>query len=304
MTDAVSSSDDPSSIDALAAALRQQGYLADRRTATSAFLALKMERPLLLEGDAGVGKTALAHALAAHFGTSVIRLQCYDGLDIAQAAYEWNYAKQLLAIQSGKAQAEIYARDFLLARPLLQAIEQAQERRVVLLIDELDRADEPFEAYLLEFLSDFQISIPEYQVIRAVKRPIVVITSNRTREIHDAIRRRCLYQWLDYPDRERELAIIRSKLPNISPRLSAEIVAFVSELREVELFKRPGIAETLDWCTALYYLDRTSLDPDSISETLGALLKYEDDLARIDAPAIEQMLGRARASLSVDDADQ
>jgi len=260
-----------------------------------------MERPILLEGDAGVGKTALAHALAGAFHAPLIRLQCYDGLDIAQASYEWNYAKQLLAIQTGKAQSDIYSREYLLERPLLQAIEQSRSQPCVLLIDELDRADEPFEAYLLEFLSDFQISIPEYQTLKAGQRPIVVITSNRTREIHDAIRRRCLYQWLDYPDRERELAIIRSKIPNISARLSAEIVAFVAELREVELFKRPGIAETIDWCTALYYLDRTSLDPDSIAQTLGALLKYEDDQARLDPGTIEQMLGRARASLSADD---
>lgn len=292
--------------EALARRLQGAGYLIPRSLATSAFLALRMGKPLLLEGDPGVGKTELALALSRAFGAELVRLQCYEGLDMAQAAYEWNYPRQLLQIrlaeargESGKAAVQdLFREDFLLARPLLHALDASAEGPVILLIDELDRADEPFEAFLLEFLADFQLSIPELGTRRALRRPPVIITSNRTREIHDAIRRRCLYAMVDYPSAERELAIILSHLPGIDRRLAEEVTAFVSELRAMQLFKRPGVAETVDWCTALYHMNKTSLDPETVQETVGALLKYEDDIERADPETVAQLIGQARSRVA------
>jgi len=291
--------------EALAARLREAGYLIPRALATSTFLALRMGKPLLLEGDPGVGKTELAVALGRAFDAELVRLQCYEGLDMSQAAYEWNYPRQLLQIRLAEARHEqggtgaervrdLFTEDFLLARPLLHALDASAAGPVVLLIDELDRADEPFEAFLLEFLADFQISIPELGTRRARRRPPVIITSNRTREIHDAIRRRCLYSLVDYPAPERELAIILAHLPDIDRRLASEVAAFVSELRAMQLFKRPGVAETVDWCTALYHMNKSSLDPETVQETVGTLLKYEDDIERADPGTVAQLIGQAR----------
>lgn len=290
------------SVDALAGRLREVGYLIPRALATSVFLALRMGRPLLLEGDPGVGKTELALALARAFDAELVRLQCYEGLDMAQAAYEWNYPRQLLQIRLAEARGagdsaavqDLFSDDFLLPRPLLHALDASAHGPVVLLIDELDRADEPFEAFLLEFLADFQLSIPELGTRRAERRPPVIITSNRTREIHDAIRRRCLYSLVAYPEPQRELAIILSHCPDIDRRLAAEVAAFVAELRGMQLFKRPGVAETVDWCTALYHMNKTSLDPDSVQDTAGTLLKYQDDIERADAQTVAQLIGAAR----------
>ncbi|HSH41510.1 MAG TPA: MoxR family ATPase [Arenicellales bacterium] len=288
--------------DALAQRLREAGYLIPRALATSTFLALRMGKPLLLEGDPGVGKTELAVALSRSFDAELVRLQCYEGLDMAQAAYEWNYPRQLLQIRLAESRGDVdservqdlFSEEFLLARPLLHALDASEHGPVVLLIDELDRADEPFEAFLLEFLADFQISIPELGTRRAKRRPPVIITSNRTREIHDAIRRRCLYSLVEYPAPERELAIIMAHLPDIDRRLATEVAAFVAELRAMQLFKKPGVAETIDWCTALYHMNKTSLDPETVQETVGTLLKYEDDIERADPGTVAQLIGQAR----------
>ncbi len=280
----------PASIDETLELLRRGNYVADRPLATTLFLALELERPLFLEGEAGVGKTEIGKVLSETLGRRLIRLQCYEGLDIASAVYEWNYQRQMLEIRlaeaAGEANREALARDifderFLIRRPLLQALEPHEGGPPVLLIDELDRTDEPFEAFLLEVLSDYQITIPEIGTIRAQQPPIVVITSNRTREIHDALKRRCFYHWLDYPTAERELEIIRVRVPGIEERLSRRIVAFVQALRERDLFKLPGVAETLDWARALSTLDVLEITPDVINDTLGTLLKYQDDIARI-----------------------
>jgi MoxR-like ATPase len=276
------------SVDAVQAMLGAHGYLADRRLATALFLSLRLQRPLFLEGEAGVGKTELAKILAAATGAPLIRLQCHEGLDISQAAYEWNVSRQLLHVrlaESGGAatrdqvERSLYARDMLLARPLLAALET--DRPAVLLIDELDRADEPFEAFLLEVLSDWQITIPELGTIRARHRPRVIVTSNRTREIHDALKRRCLYHWVEFPDLEREYAIVARAVPAAPASLTRQAVAFVQRVRGLDLFKSPGIAETIDWVDALVALDRLDLDPGAVSDTLGVLLKYQDDLARM-----------------------
>ncbi|MGC8475286.1 MAG: AAA family ATPase [Acetobacteraceae bacterium] len=279
----------PGSVAATAALLSDQGYIADAALATTVHLALAMRRPLLLEGEPGTGKTEIAKALAAGLDRRLVRLQCYDGMDLAAAAYEWDHARQLMAIRLAEAAGEtdrdvlgrdIYARPFLIARPLLSAIDPDLPP-AVLLIDELDRADEPFEAFLLELLADFQITVPEYGTIRAATPPVVVLTSNRTREVHDAIRRRCLYHWVDYPDAERERAILAVRAPGVPAALSAQVVAFVQRLRGAELFKLPGVAETIDWANALTQLDQAVLTPGVVDETLGVLLKYQDDLARV-----------------------
>lgn len=277
----------PASIDAVAAQFEAQQYIADRSLATIVYLALTMQRPLFLEGEAGVGKTEVAKVLAQSLGRKLIRLQCYEGLDIGSAVYEWNYSRQMIEIRLAEAEGiadrerlgeEIFDPRFLVRRPLLQALEPAPEGPPVLLIDELDRADEPFEAYLLELLSDFQVTVPEIGTIRAERRPIVIITSNRTREIHDAIKRRCLYHWVDYPDAERERAIVQTKAPRAGAELSDQVVAFVQRLRETDLFKVPGVAETIDWVNALVELNQIALDPALVDDTLGVLLKYQDDV--------------------------
>jgi MoxR-like ATPase len=284
----------PSDVDKTLALLTAQDYVADRRLATAVFLALKLGRPLFLEGEAGVGKTEIAKVLARGLERPLVRLQCYEGLDTASAVYEWNYPRQMIEIRLAEAAGDvardalsrdIFTSQFLLKRPLLQAIDPEDGVAPVLLIDELDRTDEPFEAYLLEVLSDFQVSIPELGVIRARTPPVVVVTSNRTREIHDAIKRRCLYHWVDYPDALRELAIVRRKCPQAPERLAREVVAFTQRLRTMDLFKSPGIAETLDWAEALVALDRIALDPATVADTLGVLLKYQDDVAAI-APEV------------------
>jgi MoxR-like ATPase len=279
----------PASIDATLDLLAGGDYVAERSLATAVFLALRMGRPLFLEGEAGVGKTEIAKVLATTLGRRLIRLQCYEGLDIASAVYEWNYTRQMIEIRlaeaAGEASREALAQDlfserFLVRRPLLQALSE-DGAPPVLLIDELDRTDEPFEAYLLEVLSDFQVTIPEIGTLRAAHPPVVVLTSNRTREIHDALKRRCLYHWVDYPSFERELQIVRRKVPGVGERLSQQVVAFVQKLRALDLFKAPGIAETLDWSRALIALDCQALDPQVVDDTLGVLLKYQDDIARI-----------------------
>jgi len=303
----------PSSIDATVALLESADYVADRSLATSLFLALTMGRPLFLEGEAGVGKTETAKVLAATLGRDLIRLQCYEGLDAAHAVYEWNYPRQMVEIRlaeaSGKVDREqigrdIYSEEFLVRRPILQALEEHEGGPPVLLIDELDRTDEPFEAYLLEVLSDFQVTIPEFGTIKAQEPPIVIITSNRTREIHDALKRRCLYAWIDYPSAERELDILRRKMPGFSEKLSAEIVAFVQALRERDLFKVPGVAETLDWASALVSLDAMTLDAQTVDDTLGVLLKYQDDIARIKGTEAAMLLDQLRANMTVEAAAQ
>lgn len=274
----------PTTIDATVKLLDTADYVADRALATSVFLMLKMQRPLFLEGDAGVGKTEIAKVLASTLGRELIRLQCYEGLDIAQAAYEWNVQRQLLAIKASERTGgaaidnAIYGDEFLIKRPLLKALQGKAGAAPVLLIDELDRADEPFEAFLLEVLSDFQLTIPELGTISATEPPLVIITSNRTREIHDAIKRRCLYYWVDYPNAARELEIVRRKVPGVDARLSAQIVAFVQRVRKEDMFKLPGIAETIDWTRALTALDVIELSKENINDTLGVLLKYQDDI--------------------------
>ncbi len=294
----------PSNVDAIVALLERHAYFADRRLATSVFLALKMQRPLFLEGEAGVGKTEIAKVLARALGRTLVRLQCYEGLDTASAVYEWNYPRQMIEIRlaeaGGKIDRETLATDifterFLIKRPILQALQPDAGTAAVLLIDELDRTDEPFEAYLLEVLAEYQVTIPELGVIVASHPPIVIITSNRTREIHDAIKRRCLYHWVDYPNAERELAIVRRKVPGVDARLSREVVAFTQRLRKMDLFKSPGIAETLDWAEALVALDRIALDPDTVANTLGALLKYQDDIGAITPEVAAQLVTDAKS---------
>ena len=291
----------PSSIDELQTLLEGQHYIADRGLATSIYLALKLQRPLLLEGEAGVGKTEVAKVLASGLQTELIRLQCYEGLDINHAVYEWNYARQLLEIRLMEATGgidresaakELFIKDFLIQRPLLAALSNGPERPSVLLIDELDRADEEFEGFLLELLSDFQVTIPELGTIRAEKPPIVIITSNRTRELHDALKRRCLYFWIDYPDFEKELRIVTAKVPNAPARLAAQVTSFVQELRKVELYKVAGISETLDWISALVALDRAELDGATIEQTLGILLKNHEDIESMRSGRIESLLNR------------
>jgi MoxR-like ATPase len=290
---------DPASIDETLAALSGQQYFASRELATGLFLALKMQRPLFLEGEPGVGKTELAKAAAGMLGTHMLRLQCYEGLDTASALYEWDYPRQIMALRVAEASGEqpsndsLYKSEFLLKRPLLQALMPDPLNpgaRRVLLIDEIDRADEPFEAFLLELLSDFQVSIPEYGTVRAERAPLVVMTSNRTREVHDALKRRCLYQWIGYPARDVELQIVAARAPEAGADLQARAVAFVHRLRTLDLFKAPGVAETIDWCRALTALSVSELDPQSVQDTLGVLLKYQDDLARVDAAEIAHCL--------------
>ncbi|WP_137391607.1 AAA family ATPase [Rhodoligotrophos defluvii] len=297
----------PPSIDATLEQLAASGYIADRPFATVLYLALRMGRPLFLEGEAGVGKTEIAKVLSAMLGRRLIRLQCYEGLDAAAAVYEWNYPAQMIEIRLAEAEGkvdrkrlatDIFAERFLIRRPLLQALDASDGSAPVLLIDELDRTDEAFEAYLLEILSDFQVTIPELGTIQAAEPPIVVITSNRTREIHDALKRRCLYHWVDYPDAERERAIIAVRAPQAAATLAEEVVAFVQALRREELYKRPGIAETIDWVTALHALDRTALDPQTVNDTLGVLLKYQDDIARMEGPAAQRLLAEVQADLA------
>jgi MoxR-like ATPase len=280
----------PQSIDETIALLAGQDYLAGRALGTVLFLALKMKRPLFLEGEAGVGKTEIAKVLSKALGRPLIRLQCYEGLDVASAVYEWNYPAQMLEIRlaeasgltdRGRIESDIFSERYLIRRPVLQALSSENGRAPVFLIDELDRTDEAFEAFLLEVLSDFQVTIPELGTIKAAEPPIVIITTNRTREVHDALKRRCLYHWVDYPQAQQELEIIRRKVPHCNETLSREIVAYVQRLRTLDLFKNPGVAETIDWATALTELDRLALDPETISDTIGTLLKYQDDIARI-----------------------
>ena len=302
----------PQSIGDVERLLRGGDYVADRALATTLFLSLRMGRPLLLEGEAGVGKTEIAKVLAAGLGRRLIRLQCYEGLDVSSAVYEWNYARQMIEIRLAEAAgavpdeklaeklaADVFAAEFLIERPLLAALRDDEAGAPVLLIDELDRTDEPFEAYLLELLSDFQISIPEIGTIQAKQPPVVVITSNRTREIHDALKRRCLYHWVDYPDAGRELRIIEARLPGIDANLSRHVVAFVQRLREEDLYKLPGVAETLDWAQSLLQLDQIALDSGAIDDTLGALLKYQDDIARIRGSEAARILEEVKSELAL-----
>jgi len=283
--------------------LAGEDYVADRRLATAVFLALKLARPLFLEGEAGVGKTEVAKVLSSGLGRPLVRLQCYEGLDIAGAVYEWNYPRQMIeirlaeaagAVAKGDLARDIFTEKFLLKRPLLQALAPDDAVPPVLLIDELDRTDEPFEAYLLEVLSEYQVTIPELGPVRAATPPVVVITSNRTREIHDAIKRRCLYHWVDYPDAGRELAIVRRKCPKASEALARQVVAFTQRLRTMDLFKAPGIAETLDWAEALIALDRVALDPATVADTLGALIKYQDDLTTLTGETTARLVEEAQ----------
>ncbi len=294
----------PGSIDDLQLLLEQQAYIADRGLATSVYLALKLQRPLLVEGEAGVGKTEIAKVLASGLETELIRLQCYEGLDISHAVYEWNYARQLLEIRLMEASGgvdrhtatrQLFTEEFLIQRPLLRALSSTGDRPPVLLIDELDRADEEFEGFLLELLSDFQVTIPELGSIRAVTPPIVVITSNRTRELHDALKRRCLYFWINYPDFDKELRIVMTKVPGAAARLAQQVTAFVQELRSVELYKMAGVSETLDWIAALIALDRTELDAATIEQTLGILLKNHEDIEALRGDRISDLMNRALA---------
>jgi MoxR-like ATPase len=292
------------SIDELQKALADHSYVADRSLTTAIFLALKLNKPLLLEGEAGVGKTEIAKTLSSMLGRDLIRLQCYEGLDVNTTIYEWNYTRQMLQIRmleaSGNAQDDealgnIFGPDFLIKRPLLQAIEASDELPPILLIDELDRADEEFEAFLLELLSDWQISIPELGTIRAAQPPTVIITSNRTREVHDALKRRCLFYWVDYPSLEKELEIVKARLPHASDRLSQQVVSFVQELRNLDLYKLPGVAETIDWATALAALEQTELSVEMVEDTLGAILKYQDDIAQVKGSTVRALLAKVTA---------
>jgi MoxR-like ATPase len=296
----------PDSIEATLDLLAKAHYIADRSLATVLYLALRMGRPLFLEGEAGVGKTEIAKVLSTALGRRLIRLQCYEGLDISSAVYEWNYGAQMIAIRLAEAEGEgdrariehdVFSERFLIKRPLLQALEPDPAGPPVLLIDEIDRTDEAFEAFLLEVLADFQITVPELGTVKAAQPPIVLVTSNRTREVHDALKRRCLYHWVGYPNAERELKILRTKVPGISKKLSEQVVAFVQSLRKEDLFKSPGVAETLDWAGALTELDVVALDPTTVSDTLGALLKYQDDIARLDGSKVKALLDEAKAEL-------
>ena len=293
----------PESIEDVQNLLRDQVYISDRALAVPIFLAMKLRRPLFLEGEAGVGKTEIARALADGLGTNLIRLQCYEGLDINQAVYEWNHTRQVLEIRlmeaSGDidrdaANADLFSERFLVKRPLLQAIDAAEEKPPVLLIDELDRSDEEFEGFLLELLSDYQITIPELGTYKAAHPPIVIITSNRTREIHDALKRRCLYYWVDYPDYQKELQIITARIPEAPRKLAEQVTAFIQEMRETELFKIPGVSETLDWLSALLALNQTELDPAVIDDTLGMMLKYQDDIESVKGEPVRAMMERSR----------
>ncbi len=296
----------PTSIEATFDLLAKAGYIADRSLATVLYLALKMGRPLFVEGEAGVGKTEIAKVLSTTLGRRLIRLQCYEGLDISSAVYEWNYGAQMIAIRLAEAEGDgdkariehdVFSERFLIKRPLLQALEPDPVGPPVLLIDEIDRTDEAFEAFLLEVLADFQVTIPELGTVKAAQPPIVLVTSNRTREVHDALKRRCLYHWVGYPNAERELKILRTKVPGIAKKLSEQVVAFVQALRKEDLFKQPGVAETLDWAGALTELDVVALDPATVSDTLGALLKYQDDIARLDGSKVKTLLDEAKAEL-------
>jgi MoxR-like ATPase len=296
----------PATVADTAKLLSQHGYIADLELATTVHLALVMQRPLFLEGEPGTGKTEISKVLAAGLNRRLVRLQCYDGMDLSAAAYEWDHARQLMAIRLAEAAGQtdrdelsrdIYTREFLQARPLLSAIDPDLPP-AVLLIDELDRADEPFEAFLLELLADFQITVPEFGTVRAATRPVVVLTSNRTREVHDAIRRRCLYHWVDYPDASRERAILAARAPGVSEKLAAQVVDFVQRLRGEELFKLPGVAETIDWSKALVALDKLALDAQTVNDTLGTLLKYQDDIGRIRGSEAEKLLAEVRAELA------
>ena len=297
----------PASIDATLTLLGDGNYVADRALATTLFLSLKLGRPLFLEGDAGVGKTEIANVLSQTLGRRLVRLQCYEGLDVASAVYEWNYPAQMIEIRLAEAEgvkdraklgSDIFSERFLIKRPLLQALEPDEAGPPVLLIDELDRTDEPFEAYLLELLADFQVTIPEFETIKAAEPPIVIITSNRTREIHDALKRRCHYHWIGYPDAARELSILTLRVPDAGDRLSREIVGFVQSLREQDLFKLPGISETIDWASALVQLDKLALDPQTVNDTLGVLLKYQDDIAKIQGSEAAKLLDQVNAELA------
>ncbi len=297
----------PQSIDNVLRIFAGQNYICGRDLGTVAFLALNLQKPLFLEGEAGVGKTEIAKALAAGLGRRLIRLQCYEGLDAAAAIYEWNFSAQMIAIRTAEAsgntdrgalQSELFSQDYLIRRPLLQAMEPHDAGPPVLLIDEVDRTDEPFEAFLLEALSEFQVTIPEIGTIKAQEPPIVILTSNRTREVHDALKRRCLYHWVDYPTFTREVEILQARVPGCTAALSNDIVAFVQELRGEDLFKNPGIAETIDWARCLIALDAVALSPEVISDTLGAVLKYQDDIAKIAGSEATRILNEARANLA------
>jgi len=295
----------PASINETLALLQGGGYVADRALATVLFLALRMKRPLLLEGEAGTGKTEIAKVLSAALGRKLIRLQCYEGLDLASAVYEWNYAGQMMAIRLAEAggasgdrerlESDIFSEKYLIKRPLLQALEPQEGGAPILLIDELDRTDEAFEAFLLEILADSQVSIPELGTVKAAEPPIVILTSNRTREIHDALKRRCLYHWVGYPDAARELAILKARAPHAPAKLAKQVVNFVQAIRKEELFKAPGVAETLDWATALVELDAVALDPALVSDTLGALLKYQDDIQAMQGSKVKELLDQAKS---------
>ncbi|MDI7863300.1 MoxR family ATPase [Rhizobiaceae bacterium n13] len=305
MSDAPSSAL-PASIDETIELLAGEDYLAGRSLGTVVFLALRMKRPLFLEGDAGVGKTEIAKVLSKALGRPLIRLQCYEGLDVSSAVYEWNYPAQMLEIRlseasgvtdRGRMEADIFSERYLIRRPVLQALSMEGGKAPVFLIDELDRTDEAFEAFLLEVLSDYQVTIPEIGTVRAAEPPIVIITTNRTREVHDALKRRCLYHWVDYPDATQELEIIRRKVPGCNEALSRQVVSYVQKLRTLDLFKNPGVAETIDWATALTELDRLALDPETISDTLGTLLKYQDDISRIQGTDGKRVLDEIKAEL-------
>ncbi|TIO10380.1 MoxR family ATPase [Mesorhizobium sp.] len=297
----------PRTIDETLDLLTGADYVADRSLATVLFLSLRMKRPLFLEGEAGVGKTEIAKVLAQALGRRLIRLQCYEGLDVSSAVYEWNYAAQMIEIRMEEAagkvdrsdmERNVFSEKYLIRRPVLDALTGKAGAAPVFLIDELDRTDEAFEAFLLEILSDFQVTVPELGTIKAEEPPIVIITTNRTREIHDALKRRCLYHWVDYPNAERELEIVRRKVPQANSRLSAEVVSFIQKLRQIELFKVPGVAETIDWAGALTELDKVALDPETVSDTIGVLLKYQDDIARIEQGEGRRILNEVKAELS------
>ncbi len=296
----------PDSIDAVQTMLSAQGYVCGRALATVVFLSLKLGRPLFLEGEAGVGKTEIAKALAAGLGRRLIRLQCYEGLDASSAVYEWNFPAQMVAIRTAEAaggadrsalQTELFSDDYLVERPLLQAMRPDENGAPVLLIDELDRTDEPFEAFLLEALSDFQVTIPELGTVKAPEPPVVIVTSNRTREVHDALKRRCLYHWVDYPDFDGEIEILNARAPEAAQSLSREVVAFVQRLRTEDLFKKPGVAETIDWAKCLLALDVINLSPEVIGDTLGAILKYQDDIQKLQGSEAKRILDEAKADL-------